>query len=401
MFLAQVAGMAAIVAFPALVPTFQAAWALSNLEVGWISGAYFAGYIVAVPLTATLTDRHDPRRIVLGGMAISALANAAFALAADGVWTATIGRFLQGIGLAGIYMPGLRALSDAVPESMQSRAVAFFSASFSVGNAASFFLAGELAAAFGWRLGLGLLALGPLAGAALVGMFLPPRPPGHAAPGRPLFDFRPVLANRPALAYVLAYAAHNAESTALRTFVVALLAANQAYQVATANSPTWSPTTIVAAVNLLGLPAIVLGNELARRYGRLRVLALVAASSALVGLALGAAVAAPSVLLVALLVLYSVIVPADVGAVNAGVVAAAKPEQRGATLAVHALLGFVGAVAGPVLFGWALDLAGAAAQHAWIAAFLVQAGLVALGPLALLVLEPRQTRHLTSRCGRP
>lgn len=388
MFLAQAAGMVAIVAFPALVPLFQSAWALSNLEVGWISGAYFGGYVAAVPLTTTLTDRQDPRRIVLWGMAISAVGIAGFAVAADGVWTATFWRFVQGIGLASIYMPGLRALSDAVPEPMQGRAVAFFSASFSVGNAASFFLAGELAAAFGWQLGLGLLALGPLAGAALVAAFLPPRPVRHRMAATPLFNFRPVFANRPALAYVLAYVAHNAESTAVRTFAVALLVANQAHQVATATGTAWIPTTIVAAMNLLGLPAIVLGNELARRYGRLRVLTLVAASSAVVGLALGVASAAPAALLVALLLLYGVAVPADVGTINAGVVAAARPEQRGATLAVHALLGFVGAIAGPVLFGWVLDVAGGGTfQMAWIAAFLVQAGIVALGPLALLALD--------------
>ncbi|MBI4506718.1 MAG: MFS transporter [Chloroflexi bacterium] len=388
MSLAQAAGMVAIVAFPALVPLFQSTWALSNLEIGWISGAYFAGYVVAVPLATTLTDRRDPRRIVLWGMAVSAIGIAGFAVAADGVWTAALWRFVQGMGLACIYMPGLRALSDAVPEPMQGRAVAFFSASFSVGNAASFFLAGELAAAFGWQIGLGLLALGPLAGAALIGAFLPPRHVRHRTAATPLFNVRPVLANRPALAYVLAYVVHNAESSSVRTFAVALLAANQAHQVAAAAGTAWSPTTIVAAANLLGLPAIVLGNELARRYGRLRVLTLVATSSAAVGLALGAASTAPTALLVALLLLYGIAVPADVGAINAGVVAAATPEHRGATLAVHALLGFVGAVASPVLFGGVLDLAGGgAAQTAWIAAFLVQAGIVALGPLALLALD--------------
>ena len=75
-----------------------------------------------------------------------------------------------------------------------------------------------------------------------------------------------------------------------------------------------------------------------------------------------------------LLLLYGMAIYGDTGAITAGTVAAAVPEERGATLAVHATIGFLGGVAGPLAVGIALDLAGGAVSvFAWGIAFCVMA----------------------------
>ncbi len=73
---AQVLGMLANSTFPALIPTFQQIWSLNNTEAGWISGIYYAGYVAAVPVLVSLTDREDARLIylvstIMGGLAFS------------------------------------------------------------------------------------------------------------------------------------------------------------------------------------------------------------------------------------------------------------------------------------------------------------------------------------------
>ena len=80
MVVAMVAGMSAFVTFPALLPTFQQEWELSSTQAGWISGIFFAGYVISVPILTSLTDRIDPRRVFLASMALSALATAGFGL---------------------------------------------------------------------------------------------------------------------------------------------------------------------------------------------------------------------------------------------------------------------------------------------------------------------------------
>jgi ABC-type dipeptide/oligopeptide/nickel transport system permease subunit len=50
--------------------------------------------------------------------------------------------------------------------------------------------------------------------------------------------------------------------------------------------------------------------------------------------------------------------------------AAARPGEHGATLAVHSILGFLGAGIGPVIVGWGLDLGGGITHSsAWLLAF--------------------------------
>ena len=99
--------------------------------------------------------------------ALAFVANLVFALAADGFWSALLWRGLAGVGLAGTYMPGLRVLTDRDDSAEKSRAVTFYTASYSVGVSLSFLFTGLLAGSFGWRIGFALLALGPLVALAI------------------------------------------------------------------------------------------------------------------------------------------------------------------------------------------------------------------------------------------
>src|ERR1700730_8610575 len=120
----SVLGMLGFSSFSALLPAFQRDWGLSNTDAGWISGIFYAGYVVAVPLLVGSTDRIDPRRIYLLSFLIAAAAACACALAAAGFWAARGSRAPAGAGLAGGYRPGLKLLTARVGGPKQSRYVA-------------------------------------------------------------------------------------------------------------------------------------------------------------------------------------------------------------------------------------------------------------------------------------
>ncbi|HSV30035.1 MAG TPA: MFS transporter, partial [Candidatus Omnitrophota bacterium] len=172
--LAEVLTMAAVFAFPALLPQFMAAWGLSNTDAGWISGIYFAGYAVAVPVLSALTDRIDAKRVWLGGAAITALSGLGFAVAADGFWSAMLFRALGGIGLAGTYMPGLKALVDRTHGPQQPKWMSWYTASFSLGTSTSFLFAGWAAGLWGWRAAFAVSGAAAVAALALVALALTP-----------------------------------------------------------------------------------------------------------------------------------------------------------------------------------------------------------------------------------
>src|SRR5208282_5792090 len=142
--------MFSISSFAALLPEFQRLWSLDNTEAGWISSLYLAGYVVAVPVLVGSTDHTDPRKIYLFSLIIGGLASVAYALFAQGFWSAAVFRFIAGLGLAGTYMPGLKLLTDRVHGPRQNRYVAYYTSGFSLGTAFSYAYTAEMADWLGW-----------------------------------------------------------------------------------------------------------------------------------------------------------------------------------------------------------------------------------------------------------
>jgi MFS family permease len=378
----QVLNMLDNATFPALIPVFQPLWDLSGTEAGWVSGVYYAGYAAAVPLLVTVTDRFDARVIYLGCCLLGAAAALAFAFLAEGLWTAMIFRVLGGVSLAGTYMVGLKMLSDRLEEGRRSRAVAVYTAFFGIGASVSVFVAGEAEALAGWSAAFVVGGLGAIVAFALVLVFVRALKP-QAMPQQGLFDFRPVLRNRPAMAYTLGYAAHIWELFGFRTWLVAFLVFVFAQQPDLA-ADSWTPTQVATIILLLGMPASIAGNEIATHFGRRRSVAGFMIASGGIALGLGFLAAAPLWLLAGLLAVYGCVIMADSGALTAGTVIAATPERRGATMALHSLMGFGVGFVSPLAFGVVLDLGGGTGSGlAWGLAFALMGLGVLTGPLVL------------------
>jgi predicted MFS family arabinose efflux permease len=366
-----------------VVPAVMAAhliplWGLSAAQAGLMAGAYAFGYMLAVPVLATLTDRIDARIVLIGGSAFSGLATAAFGLFAQGLWSATAIWALAGMGFAGAYMPGLKALTDRLPPRESSRSITLYTSSFSIGVGLSFLVSQLLADAFSWRAAFFVTALGPLVMIAACFAMAPFRP--APAQGR-LLDFRPVLRNRAAMGYVLGYGAHCFELYGMRTWIVAFWTF---VAVRNQGSALLSPVTVSVLVTFLSLPASILGNEAALRFGRHRAITAVMVVSGAVALAIGMSAGASPHWLLVLVLIYAVTIPADSGALTSGMAGSAVPANRGATMALHSTVGFGLSALGGWAGGIALDAAGGpSSPSGWLAVFTVFAIGVLLGPLAL------------------
>ena len=383
MCFAQVLAMLGAFAFPALLPTFVTEWQLSNTRAGWINGVYFAAYALTVPLFSGMTDRTDARFVFAAGALTTATAGAGFMLLAQGFWSATVFRALGGAGLAGTFMPGVRLIVDRYAGRRQPRAIAFYTASFSLGTATSFFAAGAVAEGFGWRAAFAVAAAGAAAAATLV-LLLQRVEPERAVVSAALFDPRPVLRNRTAMGYVLAYGAHSWELFALRSWLVAFLAFSLSLQ--PAGSFRMEPTLVATLSGLVAVVASVVGAELAVRFGLPRLISTVMMLSAAMALAIGFLAGIPYEILILLVLIYSVAVQLDSAALTIGATTSAEPGRRGATLAMHALVGFGCAALGPLALGAVLDLADASRPSAWGLAFATIGLVAALGPVALRLL---------------
>jgi dipeptide/tripeptide permease len=94
-------------------------------------------------------------------------------------------------------------------------------------------------------------------------------------------------------------------------------------------------------------------------------------------------------LAVALLLLYGAVIWLDSASLTAGTAGTAEPSRRGATLAVHSTLGYLGGFIGPLAVGLALDLGGGNTPGAWSGAFAMIAALMALALVIFIAMRPR------------
>jgi MFS family permease len=357
MCLSEALGMTGFAAYPAFLALLRDTWGISNSEAGFIGGAFFAGYMTAVPFLAVLTDRIDARRIYIGACLLAALSNLGFAFMAQGVVSAALFQALAGAGLGGTYMPGLKALTDRVAGPRQSRYVSFYTATFGVGTSLSLLLAGWLGQMVLWPSAFGLLAAGPFVAAILVFFVLHPLDPLASGAGRPgLLRSFAVLRDRAVFSYVLRYAAHCFELFGLRSWMVAFILF--AYGLTRAGHPMLGATEAAALINFLGIPASIIGNETAMRLGRPRFIPWAMMASGSLAWAAGFSSTWPWWVMLLLLGVFFIAVMSDSAALTAGLIETTLPHARGAAMAVYSSAGFGAGFLAPLVFGAVLDATG-------------------------------------------
>ena len=380
MCIGQLGNLLPHVTVPAIMAqSLMPLWGLSATEAGVMASALAFGYMLAVPVLTTLTDRIDARLVLGGGSALSGLATIAFGIFSTGLLSASLIWALAGIGFAGAYMPGLKALTDRLQPGNTSRSITLYTASFSVGVGLSFLVAQLVEENFGWRAAFYITGIGPFIMVAVCIGLAPckPSPPhGH------LLDFAPVLRNRAALGYILGYGAHCFELYGMCTWIVAFWSF---VMVQNGGMAPIGAVSVSVIVTLLSLPSSILGNEAALRYGRHRAISIVMISSAAVALIIGLNASASPSFLLPLILLYGLTVPGDSGALTSGTSASATPMHRGATFGLHSTVGFGLSALGAWGAGVALDAAGGPTKpSAWLAMFALLAVAILLGPLALM-----------------
>ena len=396
--LAEIMSLAAYSAVPALLPQFIAGWSLSNTEAGWLSGMIFAGYMLAVLPLVALTDRWPARSICLASMALNVLACIGFA-ASRGLALALVFRGLAGIALAGIYMPGLRALAGNSEGKPRARIVAWYTSAFTIGASLSFFAIGRVGMLWGWR--SAFLAAGGLglAGAVIAWIGLPAIAARGVAAVRTRIDFPAALANREALMLTIAYAAVIWGAAGLRHWIVVFLDFAAGHQ-ATAIEPAWLALAAGGIIGLLGGPGGIFGNEIALRFGlgRTALWVFLVSAAAIAGLGLADRQTYGGVLAFSLV--CGLVLQCNFSNLTAGIMTAARPDNVGATVGLYSFVGFGGGFVAPLAFGFALDRSGGtSAPAAWAFAFATSAFGCLVGAAAMALYSRRHPAALKPRNG--
>jgi MFS family permease len=353
-----------------ILPVLFDEWAMNETEAGLLGGAFFIGYVTSVPILVTLTDRIMPKRIYIASGFIGIFASFGFALFAEGLWSGIFFRMLTGVGVAGTYMPALKALVDSLEEPERTRASTYYTSVYAIGTALSVLSGGLFGDWLGWRWAFAIAGTGTCGG-LIIGWLVLPAGKISTRRRRQIDDFKRVVSNRAIMINIASYFGHLWEVFANRVWIVTFLVFAE---VSHNDQFIVSPTILATLVALIGVPASLAGGAFAAKYGRERVIRTAMLISVATGIAVAATTSAPLWLIAALALAYGMTGYADTGTINTATVIQAEQEVRGATMAIHASVGFTGGILGSLAVGATLQaMGGKDVPEAWSMAFLVMA----------------------------
>ncbi len=136
--------------FAPVIPLIMDDLKLSHAQVGIISALFFALYAAAQLPAGYLSDILGPKKVIILGGVISALANFFFS-AVSSLFCLIGAQSLNGLGQGGGWGPGVKLMNNWFPESERGRAMGAYATCASIFTVLAYALAGYLGKTFGWR----------------------------------------------------------------------------------------------------------------------------------------------------------------------------------------------------------------------------------------------------------
>ena len=361
--------------YSAVLPFILEDMDLSGTEGGIMYSAYFAGYLLVILPAGMLVDRYSARRIVgLAGLG-TGIFGIAFAFLTVDVISGSFWRFAAGACFAGIYVPGMRMLSDWFRAHRRGRAIGLYVGGLTVGSGVAYPLSTWIADLADWRIALAVTSAPAIGAGLAVLVFAIDHP--DSSERQVSFDFS-ILTNRSYLYTVTAYASHNWELFGAKNWIVVFLVATPA--VAATDSPAITAGLLAGLLTVVGGPGNALGGLLSDRIGRIKTAGGALAMSGGITLFLGFYVWGSLLLLGGVVIIYGVVLAADSAPLSTAITELVDDDHVGTALAGQSLIGFIPGIISPVIFGAALDATNFSVAFATLAV----GAAVGLGSLALL-----------------
>lgn len=321
------------------------AWQIGITEIGWLTNAVQAGFILGTFIIATtgIADRFAASRIFSLAAVMGALFNFAFAFLAQGLWDGMFYRFLVGICLAGIYPIGMKLAVQWAPN-QKAQVLSLLIAMLTLGTALPYALTGltNLIGQLNWQYVMSMASIFAILAAVMIYCLGDADAPAKtqtkqdrisAVPVHPLQAFK----NPQFRAAAFGYFGHMWELYAFWTIVPLLIVHTELAQRLAFDQAALLSFFVIACGALGCLIVAQLNRYLSS--STLAIAALVLSTLCCICFALGWQFL-PAEILLLILALWGAAVIADSPQFSALSAQACPPEQIGAALAIQNAIGF-------------------------------------------------------------
>lgn len=373
--------------YSAILPIVKEEWGLTAGEAGVILSSFQFGYVISVFLFGYLSDRINPRSIFIVSALLAGSSGLLFGIAAGGFWSGLFLRILAGIGLGGIYVPGLKYLSGIYPPETRGKTFGIYVGALVVGSGSSLLFSAPLISLLGWRGVVAGTSIGAFLAALLmlfykVNPIMPESPPVMSFP-----LFKSLFANKKLVAMNFAYAGHMWELYAFWGWVGPFMvytamahgfSAGEAQEIGN----LWAGIFIV-----IGALGTWMGGELSDRIGRVKALKPLLLIGLFCSLVFGWISSIPFPVVIIIGILYGITVVGDSPIYSVAISELSSANTIGLALGLQQVLGYSITILSPGVFGFILGIV-PNEGIGWGIAFAV----LALGPMVSLLVMPENYR---------
>lgn len=377
--LVEVLGLSVWFSATAVVPSLRLEWGIGSAAALWLTAAVQIGFAVGAVASAVLNlvDRTLPHYLLAASALCAATCTVALAAFATGPGTAIPLRFFTGMFLAGVYPVGMKLMASWSESADRGRSFGILLGALTLGSALPHLISGL--GPMPWRTMMLIAAAVTAAGSIVALTMVRPGPCVHtgAITPNPRYAIALFAQRGPRLAS-LGYFGHMWELYALWTWLAMFVLTGRGVRGDEASS-----TGLIAfvAIGIAGTIGCLLGGWASDRFGRpeTAVAALVISGACCVASPMF--FTAPTVVLVAFLLVWGAAVIADSGTFSTSLTETTNPQFVGTALTTQTAVGFLLTVVPIQLVPFAADLIG------WQYAFLLLAPGPLLGAVAMSVLR--------------
>lgn len=383
--------------YSAVLPLLQKEWHLTGAQAGVILSAFQAGYVIAVIISGLLSDKFGGRKVFVFSAIETSLMGMAFAIFARDFVSSVVIRGLSGLGQGGLYVPGMKLLSEWFPPEERGKALGIYTSALIASYAGALYVAAPIASAYGWQWAILLTSVWGLLGAALVFFLVKERtqakdkvenstPPVSGS----VSFLRETLLKKPICLLNIGYMSHMWELYGFYGWIGPFVVAVTLRHGFTAESALVYGNTMAATAMLMGMVSPALGGFMSDKIGRTRTVMMVLLASAACSMSTGWLMTLPIYGFLVIVLLYGFFVVMESAVFKAGLSELVEPKYLGTALGVQSFLGFGITVLSPALFGLLLDvsnpgLEGKFQVWGWSFALLGLGALI--GPVAMYFLR--------------
>jgi MFS family permease len=381
--LVQVLGLSVWFSATAVAPSLRSEWGIGSTGAVWLTASVQIGFVAGAVASAVLNlaDRTRPQHLLAASALCAATCTAALAMFVNGLWAAIPLRFCTGMFLAGVYPVGMKLMASWSQSAARGRTFGVLLAGLTLGSALPHLISGL--GPLPWR--MVMLAAAALTAAAAVLALTSVRAGPHldirAGTPNPRHALAALAQRGPRLTS-LGYFGHMWELYALWTWLSMFVATGRAQRGEAAASS--AGVIAFVAIGVAGTIGCLVGGWASDRYGRSPTAVTALAISGACCAASPVFFAAPTVVLIAFLLVWGAAVIADSGVFSTSLSETADPRFIGTALTAQTAIGFLLTVVTIQLVPIVAD------RFGWQYAFLLLAPGPLLGAVAMSALGARR-----------